>query len=794
MANFAGKGSSVAMAAGLMIILISSIFSSAQAYAGIGWNQLGNFGTESSFRETNILAANSGGKIGIISLDDDEDDEGEEDDEEEDDEQDDEEKVRGSSGKGNKNKDKDNDNRGKSKGKDNNAKDNDDENDKDDRKKKLHPLLQPVPSSLESFELVAEGVALAKRDGRDGPFTDASLNIRGFTEREEGNHFRFHATGSVDLADGGEYDIVDAKGIIIFFKNARGANHVAGLLHIVGKTVVDEDGNDIGKFKLRAWVLGQENGSDTWRIIVFPAGKLGPHIMLINMDGTITGLTGPGTSPPGIAALHHFVVSTIPSPVASGSGFNVTVTAHMSNGTLLKSYEGRAKVTDLTGSVKPSLTPRFQDGVFKGALNITKAVSTDNVTFADVETGKKGTSNSFAVFAGPLKEIEVTPSEANTGLGGKVQLTARGFDKFGNEISGLGFVWSLSSSDFGSISTAGNKANFTASSSLTSTAKVNVTAAVGAISDKSLITISPTASQALDHFIIGNITSPQTAGSAFSITVSAVNASGGTIIDYAGPMKLSDTTGALNMTVGSGFASGVWTGNVNITIAASDVKITANYVAAPAKIGTSNEFDVVAGSLHHFEIGSIANQTAGTQFNIVVKAKDAFGNVKKDHQGNVTLSTNDGASPMGNLTSFVPNPYNFTAADAGEHTFAVTMYNAKENVTITVTGSGKSGTSNEFDVNPAAVSTVTVSPTSVTVSPGASAVFNAQAHDVYGNEVEGAEFNWTLNLASLGTLDVDSDTDSAEFVAAADIAVLTTGNVTAQVGSISDSAGITVSV
>ena len=159
------------------------------------------------------------------------------------------------------------------------------------------PMLKPVPAALGDFELAANGTAIAKRDGRDGPFTDASLVLQATVIREEGNHLRFHATGTVELKGEGEYDIIDAKGIIIFFKNPRG-NAVSGLIHIAGKHAVDQDGSDLGKFKLRALVLGQLTDS-SWKIIVFPSGKLGKEFLLVNMSGKIDGITGGPNPPPG---------------------------------------------------------------------------------------------------------------------------------------------------------------------------------------------------------------------------------------------------------------------------------------------------------------------------------------------------------------------------------------------------------------------------------------------------------------------------------------------------------------
>jgi hypothetical protein len=650
-------------------------------------------------------------------------------------------------------------------------------------------MFQPVPSALDDFELSAEGSALTKRDGRDGPLTDAEINLRATVIREEGNHFRFYATGTVELDDGEEFDIVDAQGIIIFFKNLRG-HSIAGLLHIVGKHAVDEAGNDLGKFRLRALVMGDPD-DDTWRIVVFPSGKLGKQILLVNMVGTINGITDTEPPTPGSSSLSHFVISSVPSSVTAGSGINVTVTAHMSNGTLLKSYENKAKITDSTGTAKPVLTPKFQDGVFNGIINITKAASSVKLKFTDVGTGKSGESNSFTVLGGALTEVILTPSSVNLLPSSKAQFEAKGIDTFDNELSGLTFVWTLSSQDFGSISTAGSKANFTAASSISSNVKLNLTAAAGGKSDKSQIAISPSSSFVLDHFVIGNISS-QIAGVPFQITITAVNSSGATLTGYAGPMRVTDSTGTLNMTVASGFVNGVWTGSANITKADDEVRITAADIAS-GNDGLSNEFVVAAGALHHFEFNQIDNQTAGAQFTVVVKARDAFSNLVTNFQGNVTLGTNDSSSPNGNVTLFAPASYNFTTSDEGQHAFAATMYNAKENVTVTASGSGKSGVSNEFDVTPAPVAKISVSPTSATVSLGGKATFSAQAFDSYGNSVPGANFQWSLDSDVLGEID-ELTASTAEFTASSVLLATTSGTVSAKVGAVTGSASVTVQV
>lgn len=147
-------------------------------------------------------------------------------------------------------------------------------------------MLKPVPASLESFELSASGMALVKREGRDGPFTDSELALRGSVMQDEDNYLRFHATGNVTIGTGQTYEILDAEGTVIFFTHPRG-DSIVGLMHIASNQVQDESGNNLD-FKMRAHVMDHTD-DDTWSISVSPAGRLG-DVMLVNVDGLIKGI------------------------------------------------------------------------------------------------------------------------------------------------------------------------------------------------------------------------------------------------------------------------------------------------------------------------------------------------------------------------------------------------------------------------------------------------------------------------------------------------------------------------
>jgi len=842
-----------------------------------------------------------------------------------------------------------------------------------------------------NFILEAEGGIAVQKGNKGGDikrFDDVSIELSASTSRLEGNHIRISVDGTILLGDN-EFEITDGHGIIIFFKNPN-KHFFRGIVHIAGVAVNVDDESE-KKFQLRALLLPSgEDEEGVWSFVVAPAAKLGPDIRIFRLIGELIELGG--TTPPSNPKLDHFVVNTISSPVTSGKLFNVTVTAVTSEGKTLKNYDGKARISDLSQTVMPETTPRFQDGVFNGNLNITKSMTSDKLTLTDIATNKKGTSNAFNVTHSSLAKIDLTPSAVTIQPAQKANFTAKGLDKFGNEISGLIFSWTLSSSSLGSISASGNVANFTASSTITSEANVTLTATIegGTLKDTSKITITPKI-QSLDHFEIENVTSPKTAGSLFQITVKAVNATGGAIKPYVGPMTLTDTTASLNMTVSSGFSDGTWTGNVNITKAASDVKITAkdvfntakhgtsntfnvthsslakidltpsavtiqpaqkanftakgldkfgneilssgltftwllsssdfgsiatsgnhaNFTASstvitetnvtltarigtidddskitiqpiasqlldhfvtneitgpkkagsqfsltltavgttgvtitsysgpirlndttetmtivtdngfsngvwtgnvkiaktshnvrimvedektPSKKGTSNAFEVKAGDIDHFQISEIGHQQiAGDDFSMTAKAMDAFGNMITDYNGIVTLSTNDGTSPAGNASALTPSPHLFNSDDEGQHTFQITLYNAKSGVTITISDSGKNSTTNMFDVIPSSKAKVVISPHSVSVPQGEQLDFKAKAQDGFGNVISGATFSWSLSSLSISIGSLEDNSGSVvEFRAAPVVIENITGSITVTSGSISDTAAVTV--
>jgi hypothetical protein len=98
---------------------------------------------------------------------------------------------------------------------------------------------------------------------------------------------------------------------------------------------------------------------------------------------------------------------------------------------------------------------------------------------------------------------------------------------------------------------------------------------------------------ALDHFVINNVTN-QKVNVAFSISVTAKDASDVTITSFIGTVDISDITSTITPIISGSFSSGTWTGDVSISQEKAGNQITVTN-SSGTEAGTSNSFDVKTG-------------------------------------------------------------------------------------------------------------------------------------------------------------------------------------------------------
>jgi hypothetical protein len=243
------------------------------------------------------------------------------------------------------------------------------------------------------------------------------------------------------------------------------------------------------------------------------------------------------------------------------------------------------------------------------------------------------------------------------------------------------------------------------------------------------------------HFRVSMVPFTATAGKAFHVVVTPLDAEGRIVTGYRGSVSLTSTDGAATLPAAYRFTAADY-GEHRFTVTLR----TAGSRDILAHSGTatgSGSITVVAAAASHLKV-TAAPATAGTPFDLTVTALDPFGNVATSFQGMVHLTSNDPAKGVS-----LPADYTFAPGDNGIHTFPgeVTLLTAGQR-TITVTDPplvhGPSGT-NMVIVQPAAASQLFISaPTTVTA--GSAFKVTVTARDPYNNIATG--FTGTVHFVS----------------------------------------------
>jgi FlaG/FlaF family flagellin (archaellin) len=127
--------------------------------------------------------------------------------------------------------------------------------------------------------------------------------------------------------------------------------------------------------------------------------------------------------------------------------------------------------------------------------------------------------------------------------------------------------------------------------------KIKVTTLRGTSAEKSAYpagNVSPEPESALGHFEFAYIPSPQTSGTAFSITIRATDENGARFTGYSGVNNLTYSGWRISPSTTGSFSDGVWTGNVTLAGSASDATITTVAQSNSSWTGTSNTFVALA--------------------------------------------------------------------------------------------------------------------------------------------------------------------------------------------------------
>jgi hypothetical protein len=244
-------------------------------------------------------------------------------------------------------------------------------------------------------------------------------------------------------------------------------------------------------------------------------------------------------------------------------------------------------------------------------------------------------------------------------------------------------------------------------------------------------------SGALSKFVV---TAPAsaTAGTSFSVSMTAEDASGNTVVAYTGSQAIT-FSGPSNSPGGTApaypgsvsFSAGLGTASVTLY----DAQSTTLTAAQGSATGTSGSVVVAAGANHQIAASASSPQTAGTAFNVTLTAQDSWGNVPGTLSGTKNVSFSGPANSPNGSAPVYPATASFSA---GHATVSVTLKDAQTTtLTASDTTDGFGGVaSGAIVVGPGAASSFGVA-TPATPTAGVAFSETVTAVDTYGNTATG---------------------------------------------------------
>jgi hypothetical protein len=441
-------------------------------------------------------------------------------------------------------------------------------------------------------------------------------------------------------------------------------------------------------------------------------------------DGTKTlGFTTLKVTPP---ALDHFEVSPVEDQVA-GVPFQVEIRAISAYG-LDVPYAGTLSFANTTGTLSPSQS-EMAGGTFTGSFTITKATGDDVITLSGA--GLNATSNTFEVVPGQADHLTVEPVASPQVAGTPFTLNASAYDVYNNPASSFNGACTLTDAT-GTVDP--QAASFVSGVITTQVTVTKATASDAVTIAAGTLNATTNAFEVLagpaDHLTVEAITSPQVAGTPFTLSATAYDAYDNPAVSFVEACTISDTTGTVDPQAAS-FVSGVLNVQITVTKATTSDAMT---LSASGLTITTNSFEVMAGVADHLTVESVATpQVVGTPFTLNASAYDAYNNPASGFNEACTLTDATG--------TLAPSTAAFTA---GVFTTQVTVTKATAADAVTLSAGGLIVTTNSFEVAAGPADHLTVEAISSPQVAGTPFTLNASAYDAYNNPA--TSFNGACTL------------------------------------------------
>jgi hypothetical protein len=387
-------------------------------------------------------------------------------------------------------------------------------------------------------------------------------------------------------------------------------------------------------------------------------------------------------------------------------------------------------------------TTAMADFKGNGRPDLVADADSANLVSVALNAGDWSTAQQASSFA-----VSGLPSSTTAGGAGTFTVTAR--TSSGATATGYRGAVHFSSSDGQAVLpadytfTAADAGVHTFSATLTTAGTQSLTATDAAnaslTGSEMGITVNPAAAT---QFAV-NAPAGSTAGSAFSVTLTALDPFNNTATGYTGVVHFTSSDGQpalpanYTFTAADGgvhaFAGVILKTAGNQTVTASDTVTTSITGSATVAVSPAAASTMIVA-------GFPSPTTAGVAGSFTVTLKDPYGNIAGGYTGTVHFKSSDGKASL-------PANYTFTAADAGVHTFSATLKTAgTQSITATdTTTASLSGTDGGITVKPGAASKFLISAPS-SVSAGVPFSLTLTVKDAYGNVVTG--YTGTIHFTS----------------------------------------------
>jgi hypothetical protein len=236
-------------------------------------------------------------------------------------------------------------------------------------------------------------------------------------------------------------------------------------------------------------------------------------------------------------------------------------------------------------------------------------------------------------------------------------------------------------------------------------------------------------------YVLSSLPLSAVAGEPLPLTITAVDKHGNVAKDYRGAAQVVSTEPTDRLPGDGTFTRGVRTVSLAFVTAAPHFA-TVQEVGNPNLTANTTSVDVVSGDAASLTATGTAI-VAGVATTTSVAVLDTFGNAVRSYTGTVSFASSD-------LKAVLPASFTFASADAGRHSFPVTLETSGLQ-TVTASDGHLSGTGG-FSVSPAAATTCAVLDLPASAAAGAQLGLRVAVRDAFGNAASG--YAGTITLSS----------------------------------------------